>query len=80
MLGVLDAGYTQARFGEINLNTGAALSTPTGDHLPAATYNGWFIGGGSEYALSNIAPLQRSAEVFLIVTIRLSDRRVPVLF
>jgi outer membrane immunogenic protein len=57
LLGFLDAGYTQARFGEINLNTDAVPSTSTGDYIPAATYNGWFIGGGSEYALSGIVPL-----------------------
>ena len=48
---MLSAGYTQTHFGQQNftfLNTG--LSTAT--FLSSATYGGWFVGGGEEYALN----------------------------
>ena len=46
------AGWTQTRFDQINLglnNVGRTLMA--GFYLPATTYEGWFIGGGTEYSL-----------------------------
>jgi outer membrane immunogenic protein len=45
-----DGGYTQARFNQVNFNTAIAGGGPSGVSLAAATYNGWFIGSGFEYA------------------------------
>lgn len=64
LLTYVNAGYTQARFGQINL-----LSDATPQVVPPAcgaspctisphTYAGWFIGGGTEYALADILPIQ----------------------
>jgi outer membrane immunogenic protein len=49
LLTYVDGGYTQTRFGQINL-----ANTVTGvpaDFMQANTYHGWFLGGGLEYAL-----------------------------
>jgi outer membrane immunogenic protein len=46
-----DGGYTQARFGAVNFNTEFNPSFPTDLVMQAHTYNGWFLGGGVEYAL-----------------------------
>jgi outer membrane immunogenic protein len=51
LLSYFDAGYTQTRFGLQNFiatNTGL----PSGGVITATTYNGWFVGGGLEYALN----------------------------
>jgi outer membrane immunogenic protein len=45
-----DGGYTQTRFDQVNFST--ILNVPTLAALPAQTYNGWFLGGGTEYALN----------------------------
>jgi outer membrane immunogenic protein len=48
-----DGGYTQTRFDQINL--GDIFFFPPGvvfAYAPATTYSGWFIGGGTEYALN----------------------------
>jgi outer membrane immunogenic protein len=45
-----DGGFAQARFDQVNMSNfgiGAPLV-----FLPAHTYNGWFLGGGYEYALN----------------------------
>ena len=42
-------GWTQAHFDQVNY---AFTSGASGLAAPAATYNGWFIGSGYEYALS----------------------------
>jgi outer membrane immunogenic protein len=52
-----DGGYTQTRFDQINLSgagvvSGACPCGPAGVHFPATTYDGWFLGGGTEYALT----------------------------
>jgi outer membrane immunogenic protein len=52
LLGYVDGGYTQTRFDAISFNTALAIPVPTGLALSAHTYNGWFIGGGTEYALN----------------------------
>jgi outer membrane immunogenic protein len=51
LLSYVSAGYTQTSFGQQNftfLNTGLAANS----FLPGATYQGWFLGGGTEYALN----------------------------
>jgi outer membrane immunogenic protein len=56
LLSYFDGGYTQTRFGQVNYNNSDsfafALNSSTGLSLPATTYKGWFIGGGTEYALN----------------------------
>jgi outer membrane immunogenic protein len=49
LLTYFDAGYTEARFNQVNY---ALPSGTVFDTLPAQTYRGWFLGGGTEYALS----------------------------
>jgi outer membrane immunogenic protein len=52
-----DAGWTQARFDQINYtNAFPPLPVATGVSLGANTYNGWFIGSGFEYSL-DILPI-----------------------
>jgi outer membrane immunogenic protein len=56
LLSYFDGGYTQASFGQVSyVNSatvgGVVLGASTGLSMPATTYNGWFIGGGTEYAL-----------------------------
>jgi outer membrane immunogenic protein len=52
LLSYFDGGYTQTRFDQIYLfNTGGFPATPNGNAVGAHTYSGWFIGGGTEYAL-----------------------------
>lgn len=52
LLTYVDGGYTGAKFDQ----TGLALqTTPAGPSLTSLsghTFNGWFIGGGTEYAFS----------------------------
>jgi outer membrane immunogenic protein len=50
VLTYVNGGYTQARFGEIDLVR--ATGVATGDAFPAHTYQGWFIGSGFEYAFT----------------------------
>ncbi len=56
LLTYFDAGYTQTTFGQTNyINNDSfafARGTNTGLTMPATTYKGWFIGGGTEYALN----------------------------
>ena len=49
-----DAGYTEARFASQTLTTN--LGGATGFGYPAHTYNGWFLGGGTETALAGFIP------------------------
>jgi outer membrane immunogenic protein len=51
LLSYFDGGYTETHFNGQSftfLNT----NVPVGGFLPAATYHGWFVGGGVEYALN----------------------------
>ncbi|MGB6538119.1 MAG: outer membrane beta-barrel protein [Xanthobacteraceae bacterium] len=57
LLTYFDAGYTQARFSSIALSTNAVPSVGTIFSVSSHTYNGWFLGGGTEYALSGIVPI-----------------------
>jgi outer membrane immunogenic protein len=52
LLAFFDGGFTQARFDQINLGTDTVPSVSAGAYIPAHTYNGWFLGGGTEYALT----------------------------
>lgn len=49
-----DAGFTQARFAAQSLTTN--LGAPVGYGFPAQTYNGWFLGGGTETSLAGFLP------------------------
>jgi outer membrane immunogenic protein len=52
LLTYFDGGYTQTRFDQVTLfNTAGFPPTSNGNAVPANTYTGWFIGGGTEYAL-----------------------------
>jgi outer membrane immunogenic protein len=53
LMSYFDGGYTQARFDQTNLSFLALFPVPPAfASFPATTYNGWFIGGGTEYALN----------------------------
>ena len=52
LLTFFDGGYTQARFDQINLSFDSVPSASAGAYFPAQTYSGWFLGGGTEYALT----------------------------
>jgi outer membrane immunogenic protein len=52
LLTYFDAGYTETHYDQISLNLLTAPFTPGFDLIPAHTYSGWFIGGGTEYALN----------------------------
>jgi outer membrane immunogenic protein len=62
VLSYLNAGYTQARFDDINLNR--VIGTPlfTGIQLPGQTFDGVFVGGGVEYALDFLPGLFLKSE------------------
>jgi len=52
LLTYVSGGYTATRFGQINYGLSGAPFTPNVDFIQAHTYHGWFIGGGTEYALA----------------------------
>ena len=52
LLAFFEGGYTQARFDQVNFSTTIFPSIAAPYDLAAQTYNGWFIGGGYEYALT----------------------------
>ncbi len=52
LLTYVNVGYTATRFGQINYGLSAAPFTPNVEFIQAHTYHGWFIGGGTEYALA----------------------------
>src|SRR5262245_54192327 len=57
-----NGGYTQSRFDQINLSNifCACQSATIGSH----TYSGWFIGGGTEIALSGLFGLPLPSGLF----------------
>lgn len=57
LLTYFDAGYTETHFDQVNFFTASTPAVFTGLDLAAHTYNGWFLGGGYEYALSGIIPI-----------------------
>jgi outer membrane immunogenic protein len=57
LLTYFDGGYSQARFNQVNLSLSVPPFPATGFAIPSQTYGGWFLGGGTEYALSGIVPI-----------------------
>jgi outer membrane immunogenic protein len=55
LLTYINGGWTETRFDQINLGA-FQTAIPTGAFLPATTYNGWFIGGGTETSLAGWFP------------------------
>jgi outer membrane immunogenic protein len=51
LLTFVSGGWTQARFDQINFSTNTNPSIPLTTGILQQTYNGWFIGGGTEYRL-----------------------------
>jgi outer membrane immunogenic protein len=56
LLTYVDGGFTEAKFGQVNLGNLATGAAPN-NFLSATVYNGWFIGGGTEYSLAGIVPI-----------------------
>ncbi len=52
MAAYVDGGYTATRFDQVNLFSAFAPPVATALSLSANTYSGWFLGGGTEYALN----------------------------
>jgi outer membrane immunogenic protein len=51
LLTYVNAGYTGTHMGQVNLSS-AILATPfSGADIASHDYSGWFVGGGTEYAL-----------------------------
>lgn len=53
LLTFASAGYTTARFDDVNYVSALfpAIGAPVGLQVPARSYRGWFVGGGTEYAI-----------------------------
>ena len=45
-----DGGYTQTHFNQVSF--ASVLGTAAFETMPGQTYSGWFLGGGTEYALN----------------------------
>jgi outer membrane immunogenic protein len=58
----LSGGYTETKFDQVNYFFVAAPGVPTNESLPGATYKGWFLGGGFEYALGFLPGLNLKTE------------------
>jgi outer membrane immunogenic protein len=58
-----NGGYTQSRFDQINMSLTTSPFTPVAA-LGAHTYDGWFIGGGTEISLSGLFGLPLPAGLF----------------
>jgi outer membrane immunogenic protein len=56
IMGFTSAGYTQTRTGQVNLAGSVAPFAAAGQNLPATTYSGWFLGGGTEVSLAPWLP------------------------
>jgi outer membrane immunogenic protein len=70
-----DFGYTQTRMTAESLTTN--LGAPVGFGYPATTYQGWFLGGGTETAISDWLPGLPSG-LFLRTAYRFSAYRKAV--
>jgi outer membrane immunogenic protein len=58
LLTYVDGGYTQMTSDQVSLNLAIVGIPPaTGLVIPSNTFSGWFIGGGTEYALTGILPI-----------------------
>ena len=51
LLTYINGGYTQARFDQVNFGS-LITGAPLGLDIAATTYDGWFLGGGTETSLS----------------------------
>jgi outer membrane immunogenic protein len=74
LLTYVNGGYTQTRFDQVNLvniSTGASEN----EYIAAHTYNGWFIGGGTEYNLNWIPGLFWRSE-YRYASYRASDNSI----
>jgi outer membrane immunogenic protein len=58
-----NGGYTETRFDQINLFDSDGDGTPVGS-IGSHTYHGWFVGGGTEIALSGFFGLQLPTGLF----------------
>jgi outer membrane immunogenic protein len=58
-----NGGYTETRFDQINLSDLDGDGTPVGS-IGSHTYHGWFIGGGTEIALSGLFGLPLPSGLF----------------
>jgi outer membrane immunogenic protein len=58
LLTYVNGGYSQEKFDAVSFNNSLApfIGTPQALALPSHTYNGWFLGGGTEYAFTNWLP------------------------
>jgi outer membrane immunogenic protein len=65
LLTYFNAGYTQAHFDQINFSDTTAPFTPLGIDIASHTYDGWFIGGGTETSLSGFLGLSLPPGLFL---------------
>jgi outer membrane immunogenic protein len=52
LLTYFSGGYTQTRFDQVNLFVASNPNASVGLFVPATTFHGWFLGGGTEYALN----------------------------
>jgi outer membrane immunogenic protein len=50
LLTYFDGGYTQTHFSQMNLIN--AITQAPAAVMPSQSYHGWFVGGGTEYALN----------------------------
>jgi outer membrane immunogenic protein len=58
LLTYVNGGYTQAHFNQVNyINNDGPPFAVTGLVRPAETRDGWFLGGGTEYAISQLPGL-----------------------
>ena len=60
-LSYFSGGYTQTHFDQIDYNRFSTL-LPFGSSLPGATYTGYFLGSGFEYALGLLPGLYLKSE------------------
>jgi outer membrane immunogenic protein len=77
LLVYFSGGYTQARFDQVDFSSFSPPFAPSGTHLAANTYGGWFIGSGYEYSLGFLPGLYWKTEY------RFADyraERVPYIF
>lgn len=56
LLTYINGGYSQSNWTQVNY-VDAATAGATGLVLPGATRDGWFLGGGTEYAISQVPGL-----------------------
>lgn len=52
LLTYVNGGYTGTHIGQINLASAFPPFASNGTDIAASSHNGWFIGGGTEYALT----------------------------